>query len=82
MSSNDPLSMVYELLWDCFVLNDFLNGFDFFLNMWAHCSWSCSLIRIAFTYDIIIINFGKVNQWLQPIMIENDLSIGCPHTHH
>jgi hypothetical protein len=33
------LGMVYELLQDCFVLDDYANGFDlFFWNMQAHCS--------------------------------------------
>ncbi len=29
LSSNGPLGMVYELLSNCFVLNNFFNGFDF-----------------------------------------------------
>jgi len=36
LSSNGPLGMVYELLCDCFVLDDFVSGFDLiFLYMWA-----------------------------------------------
>jgi hypothetical protein len=31
-SFNGPSGMVYELLWDCFVLDDYANGFDFFLR--------------------------------------------------
>jgi hypothetical protein len=30
LSFNGPLGMVYELLQDCFVLDDYANGFDFF----------------------------------------------------
>jgi hypothetical protein len=32
LSSSDPSSMVYQLLWDCFVLDDFANGFVSFLR--------------------------------------------------
>jgi hypothetical protein len=32
LSFSDPLSMVYELLRDCFVPNDSINGFDVFLR--------------------------------------------------
>ncbi len=28
--------MVYELLWDCFVLGDFASGFEFFLEICGH----------------------------------------------
>jgi hypothetical protein len=39
LSFNGPLGMVYELLQDCFVLDDYVNGFDlFFGNMQAHYS--------------------------------------------
>jgi hypothetical protein len=36
LSSDDPLGMVYELLWDCFVPNDYVNGFDFFFEICGH----------------------------------------------
>ncbi len=46
-SSSVVSSMVYELLPNCFVLNDFASGFDFFLEICkAHRSWSCSSISI------------------------------------
>jgi len=32
LSSNGPLDMVYELLPNCFVLNNFFNGFDYFFE--------------------------------------------------
>ncbi len=35
-SSNGPLGMVYELLQDCFVPNDFANGFDHFFELCGH----------------------------------------------
>jgi hypothetical protein len=35
-SSNDPLSMVYELLQDCFVPNNSASGFDFFFEICKH----------------------------------------------
>jgi hypothetical protein len=28
--------MAYELLWDCFVPNDFVNVFDYFLKICKH----------------------------------------------
>ncbi len=31
-SFDDPLGMVYEFLWDYFVLDDFANGFNLFLK--------------------------------------------------
>ncbi len=31
-----PLGMVYELLRDCFVLDDFVNGFDLFFEICRH----------------------------------------------
>jgi hypothetical protein len=34
--SNSPLGMVYELLQDCFVLNDFGSGFDLFFEICGH----------------------------------------------
>jgi hypothetical protein len=30
LSSNGPLDMVYEFLQNCFVLNDYMDGFDLF----------------------------------------------------
>jgi hypothetical protein len=33
---DDLLNMVYELLWDCFVLNNFVGDFDLFLEICEH----------------------------------------------
>jgi hypothetical protein len=57
-SSSSPLSMVYEFLQDYFVLNDFISGFNFFWNMWAYRSWSCSSINIMHACCIATIGFG------------------------
>jgi len=47
LSSDDPLSMVYELLWDFFFFNDFTSGPWFlFWNMWVDLSWSFSSIKV------------------------------------
>jgi hypothetical protein len=35
-----PLGMVYELLWDCFFLNDSISGFDLFFKVCGHIVWS------------------------------------------
>jgi len=61
LSSNDPSSMVYELLWDCFDPNDFANGFDFFFK---HVG--TSLVVMFFhqyhaSYCITIIGFGETS---------------------
>jgi hypothetical protein len=34
--STGLLDMVYELLWNCFVLDDFMGGFDFFFKLRGH----------------------------------------------
>jgi hypothetical protein len=34
--SNGPSSMVYELLWNCFVPNVFVSGFDLFFEVCGH----------------------------------------------
>jgi len=36
LSSDSLLNMVYELVWHCFVLNDFANGFDFCFEICMH----------------------------------------------
>jgi len=36
LSSNGPSGMVYELLQNCFVLDDFVNGFDLFFEVCKH----------------------------------------------
>jgi hypothetical protein len=36
LSSNDFSGMVYELLRDCFVLDDSASGFDFFFEICGH----------------------------------------------
>jgi hypothetical protein len=36
LSSDDPLGLVYELLWDYFVPNDYATNFDFFLEICGH----------------------------------------------
>jgi hypothetical protein len=36
LSSDDPLGMVYELLQDCFVLDDYVNDFDLFFKVCGH----------------------------------------------
>jgi hypothetical protein len=35
-SFNGPLGMVYELLEDCFVLDDYVSGFDLFFEICKH----------------------------------------------
>jgi hypothetical protein len=35
-SFDGPLGMVYEFLQDCFVLNDYANGFDIFFEICGH----------------------------------------------
>jgi hypothetical protein len=35
-SFDNPLNMVYELLWYCFVFNDFASGFDFCFEICRH----------------------------------------------
>jgi hypothetical protein len=57
--SDGPSSMVYELLQDYFVPNDFMNDFDLFKNMWAHCSRSCSTFNIVFVFYILTFNIWK-----------------------
>jgi hypothetical protein len=57
-----PLGMVYELLQNYFVPNDFTSGFDLFFEvcaMWAHCSRSCSTFSIAFAFYISTPNIKK-----------------------
>jgi hypothetical protein len=34
-----PLGMVYELLWDCFFLNDSVSGLDLFFEVCGHIVW-------------------------------------------
>jgi hypothetical protein len=36
LSFDGPLRMVYELLRDCFVLDNFVSGFDFFFETCGH----------------------------------------------
>jgi hypothetical protein len=36
LSSNGPLDTVYKLLQNCFVLNDYMNGFDLFFEVYGH----------------------------------------------
>jgi hypothetical protein len=52
-SFGGPLGMVYELLWDCFVLDDYANGFDSFFEICKHnirghvpSSLSCLLVAM------------------------------------
>jgi hypothetical protein len=62
LSSSDPSNMVYQLLQDCFVHDDFANGFVFFfIDMQARCLWSCSSINITFICCITIIVFRKTS---------------------
>jgi hypothetical protein len=39
LSFGGLLGMVYELLWDCFVLDDFVSGFDLFFEVCGHIVW-------------------------------------------
>jgi hypothetical protein len=39
-SYNGPLHMLYELLWDCFVPNDFVNGFKLSFEICEHIAWN------------------------------------------
>jgi hypothetical protein len=40
LSSTGPLDMVYELLWEYFVLNDYTGGFDLLKKICGHIVWS------------------------------------------
>ncbi len=66
---DDPLGMVYELLWNCFISNNFVMVRPLFQGMWAHCSKSCSTFNIAFIFCILIFNVGESNLKVCPIMI-------------
>ncbi len=37
--------MMHELLWECFVLNDYASGFDFFSK------YVCTLLEIVFHFQ-------------------------------
>jgi len=62
--------MVYELLRDCFVLDDFVSGFNlFFGNMGAHCLRSCSIFGITFAFYILTFSIRKQFGSIHPIII-------------
>jgi hypothetical protein len=42
LSFNSPSGMVYELLWECFVHDDFVNGFYLFFEICEHIT--CGLV--------------------------------------
>jgi hypothetical protein len=53
--------MVYELLQDCFVLDDFVNGFNFFFEVYGHIFQNrCSTISTMFAFYISTFNVGEV----------------------
>jgi hypothetical protein len=78
---DDFFNMVYELLSDYFVLDNFVGGFDFFWDMWAHHSWSCSFINITYACCITTISFREIN-WRCSTHCNwrGGLLINCSHT--
>jgi hypothetical protein len=59
-SSNGPLSVVYELLRDYFVQNDFMSGFDLFFEICEHIVESHVPLSISpFVFCISIPNVEK-----------------------
>jgi hypothetical protein len=62
--------MVYELLWDCFVPNDFVNGFDIFLKIYEHiiCGHVLTLISCLLV-TLRLLALDKQARGIQPIAI-------------
>jgi len=81
LSFGSPLGTVYELLWDCFVLDDFINGFDYFFDIRKHITRghvppSISCLHVA----LWIIGFGKTNRTCSTHCDwRSDLLIDCSH---
>jgi hypothetical protein len=61
VSSIGPLDMVYELLQNCFVLNDYMNGFDLFFEVCGHIAQGHVPPSTSHLFFYIFIpNVGKV----------------------
>jgi hypothetical protein len=78
---NSPLGMVYELLWYCFVLDDFGSGFDFFFDICGHIvhghvlpSISCLLVASW------LLALDKQARNVQPIAIKEVIYQMVIHT--
>jgi hypothetical protein len=69
ISSSLSSTMYKFLLQYYFVPYDSMSGFEFFLGMRAHCSWSCSFIYITFIYNITILTLEKQISNIRPITI-------------
>jgi hypothetical protein len=83
LSFYDSSNMVYELLWDCFVLDNFVGGFDFFLEICEYITRGHvpSSISCLLTCCITTIGFKETSQrrsthrnW------RGGLSVSCSHT--
>ncbi len=57
LSFGSPSSMVYELLWDCFVPNDFIGVFEFFLTYVSTSLMVMFFHQYLFTCCIATIGF-------------------------
>jgi hypothetical protein len=67
LSSSDPSSMVYQLLWDCFVPDDFANGFVFFFR-YASMSF---VVMFLHQYHVYLLHHDYYLQKnIQSIMIK------------
>jgi hypothetical protein len=69
-SSDGLSSMVYELLWDCFVPNDFANGFELFFEVCEHIAWGhvpASILCLYSTFQLLTLE--KQSKSTCPIII-------------
>jgi hypothetical protein len=72
LSSNNFSSMVYDLLRNCFVLEDFLNGFDFFSEVCGHIDRGhvpSSVLYLLVASQLLALE--KQTHDIQPILIRN-----------
>jgi hypothetical protein len=66
--------MVYELLWNCFVPNDFTSGFDVFFEICGHIVYAHVppyVLCLLVTLQLLVLE--KQINGIQPIMIEKPI---------
>ncbi len=70
LSFHDPLNMVYELLWDWFVPNDFASGFDFFFEICKHIIHGHVLPSVSHLFVALwLLTLDKQTKGVRPIAI-------------
>jgi hypothetical protein len=83
LSFNDPSGLAYELLWDCFVPDDSINGFDYFLRYIGTSFVVISSINIMLACCNATFSFEKTNwRHLTHYDWRGDLLVNRLHTNY